>query len=477
MTGTHAGAGRKPHPRRIAIVGAGWAGLATAVAACQRGHQVSVFEASRQLGGRARRLVLPWPDALPRPPGPTPNALVLDNGQHILIGGYSATLQLMQQVGVALPQVLQALPLTLRFPDGAGLACPTWARRWPAPLDTLASMATAQGWQWSERWAFLSTATRWRLQGFRCASHLSVHALCAHLPQRVLRELIEPLCVAALNTPAERASASVFLRVLQDALLGTGHGPWRSADLLLPSADLGRLLPDAAQAWLTARGARLHLGARVTGLQAHANGRWGLHVAPPHSCASETEPSSYDDVVLACPPRLAVPWLQAGPNTGPDAAAVQAWCSAAQGLAHEAIGTVYAWTPSAAGRLPCPMLALRCAPAQFVFDRSQLGGPPGVLAFVASAWQGSAQALEHAVLQQAQTELGLQGLRPLATVVEKHATFACTPGLLRPGMAVAPGLWAAGDAIAGPYPATLEGAVRSGLQVVHALEEADARPA
>jgi predicted NAD/FAD-dependent oxidoreductase len=47
-------------------------------------------------------------------------------------------------------------------------------------------------------------------------------------------------------------------------------------------------------------------------------------------------------------------------------------------------------------------------------------------------------------------------------VVEKRATFACTPGLLRPPMVVAPGLLACGDYVEGPYPATLEGAVRSG---------------
>ena len=63
----------------------------------------------------------------------------------------------------------------------------------------------------------------------------------------------------------------------------------------------------------------------------------------------------------------------------------------------------------------------------------------------------------------------LEGLQPLQTVVEKRATFACTPGLERPGMALRPGLWAAGDYIDGPYPATLEGAVRSGCAVAQAL--------
>jgi predicted NAD/FAD-dependent oxidoreductase len=50
------------------------------------------------------------------------------------------------------------------------------------------------------------------------------------------------------------------------------------------------------------------------------------------------------------------------------------------------------------------------------------------------------------------------------TIVEKRATFACLPGLLRPAAQVLPGLLACGDYVEGPYPATLEGAVRSGLQ-------------
>jgi monoamine oxidase len=54
-------------------------------------------------------------------------------------------------------------------------------------------------------------------------------------------------------------------------------------------------------------------------------------------------------------------------------------------------------------------------------------------------------------------------------LIEKRATFRCTPGLTRPSMHVAPGLTAAGDHVAGPYPATLEGAVRSGLQAARHL--------
>lgn len=142
---------------------------------------------------------------------------------------------------------------------------------------------------------------------------------------------------------------------------------------------------------------------------------------------------------------------------------MQSWATTAQALQFEAIATVYAHATNA--RLSQPMLALRsdaANPAQFVFDRGLLGGPQGLLAFVVSASAGERDVLQAQVLAQAHTQLGL-ALTPLQTVVEKRATFACTPGLLRPPLAIAPGLWACGDYVQGPYPATLEGAVRSGV--------------
>jgi hydroxysqualene dehydroxylase len=122
------------------------------------------------------------------------------------------------------------------------------------------------------------------------------------------------------------------------------------------------------------------------------------------------------------------------------------------------------------------MLALRSdaqAPAQFVFDRGQLGGPAGLLAFVisgAQAWvDAGMEATLQATLAQAQASLAahLRGpLQAVKTLTEKRATFRCAPNLARPGGAIAPGLHAAGDFVVGPYPATLEGAVRSGVASV-----------
>ena len=149
------------------------------------------------------------------------------------------------------------------------------------------------------------------------------------------------------------------------------------------------------------------------------------------------------------------------------------WARTAAAVEHTAITTVYAWAPAA--RLVAPMLALRDGPAQFAFDRGTLSprepGLQGVLALVISHSSGEREDLQAAALAQARAQLGVQ-LLPLQTVTEKRATFACRPGLQRAPAAVAPGLWAAGDHVDGPYPATLEGAVRSGLQAVRrALDE------
>jgi hypothetical protein len=133
-------------------------------------------------------------------------------------------------------------------------------------------------------------------------------------------------------------------------------------------------------------------------------------------------------------------------------------------------------------QLPAPMLALvegPRAPAQFVFDHGALCAQPGRLAFVVSgarAWvdQGLPATAE-AVRQQALACLsqlpGAAGGSPVlvSVLAEKRATFRCTPGLQRPVAAIAPGLWAAGDYVQGPYPATLEGAVRAGEAAAAAL--------
>ena len=419
--------------RTVAVIGGGWAGLAAAVEATRLGHQVTLSEMSAQLGGRARGVAVA--------------GTVLDNGQHIMIGAYASTLALMRTVGVDVAQVFERTPLRITYPEGSGLQLEPGA-----PMLAFAvAVLRLRSWRWRERLALLAGATGWALRGFRCAAALTVAELCASLPRTVREELIDPLCVAALNTASTEASASVFLRVLKDALF-SGPG---SADLLLPRANLGELLPEPAARWLTGSGARLQLSKRTSRLAADGE-RWRV------------DGLEFDRVVLATPPGEAARLVETiAPGWAQDCAA----------LRYEPIVTVY--LRSAGTQLPEPMLALRAdphAPAQFVFDRGRLGGEQGLLAFVisgAQAWVDAGQeATLQATLAQARSALGKHLRAPLEVVqllAEKRATFRCTPGLKRSPMSIAPGLFAAGDHVIGPYPATIEGAVRSGIAAAKAL--------
>jgi squalene-associated FAD-dependent desaturase len=426
----------------VVVIGAGWAGLAAAIAAHRAGHRVTLLEMAAQAGGRARSL------------DGHNSALRLDNGQHILIGAYTATLGLMHTIGVDPAQALLRQPLALLDASGQGLRLPAGAA---VPAFVRAVLAL-RSWPWRDRFALLGQATGWMLHGFRCPPEWTVARLAARLPGVVRAELIEPLCVAALNTPADAASAQVFLRVLKDALFA---GPGAS-DLLLPKAPLATLLPEPALTWLVDHGAQVRLGQRVQQVARTAQG-WQVDGKP---C---------DHVVLACSAAEAAR-LTGGLQTD--------WSRRAAAFTYEPIVTVY--LRCAGARLAAPMVALPSdapdrEPAQFAFDLGAISGPhlADRFAYVVSGaaqWtERGLRSTEEAVRVQASASLrrpgpaGLQGIEVLQTVAEKRATFRCTPGLQRPPRVIAPGLQAAGDYIEGPYPATLEGAVRSGLEAAAAL--------
>ena len=425
--------------RRIAVIGGGWAGIAAAVRATESGLRVTLFEMAPQLGGRARQV-------------DHGGGLVLDNGQHILIGAYRDTLALMRQVGADPQTLLRRQPLALVGPDGTGLRLPSGA---PMPAFVRAVLGR-HGWSLTERCQLLIAAWRWRTAAFQCDPDASVAHLTRGLSTRVRESLIEPLCTAALNTPAEQASAAVFLRVLHDALF---DGPG-SADLLLPRAPLSALLPAPAAAWLATAGTEVRNGTRVMELGRDGSG-WMVDDAP------------FDGVALACSASEAARLTQ---RIAP------AWSAQAAAFKYEPIITVY--LRSKGSRLAQAMTVLPSnadAPAQFVFDLGTIdgGGPrEGLFAFVVSAARGWADrgldATTAATLRQAHIAFAPQVWHePLQVVhaqAERRATFLCAPGLARPPTVIAHGLAAAGDYIDGPYPATLEGAVRSGRAAVAALD-------
>lgn len=422
---------------RVAVVGAGFAGLAAAVELASAGIRVTVLEASRTLGGRARRVVR--------------HGDTLDNGQHILVGAYSETLRVMRRVGVDPANMLLRQPLTLRYPGSLALRAP----RLPAPLHLAWALATAKGLSAAEKLGGLQFMNCLKAAKFELVRDISVAALLDdHGQAGELRRLVwEPLCLATLNTPLESASAQVFLHVLRDTL-GAGRA---ASDLLLPRVDLTALFPAAAAAFVEKHGGAVQTASTVRRVEVSAGG-YALDAAPGQT---------FSHAVIAVAPHACLALLETLPRLEPVRATIAA-------LRYEPIVTCYL-ACDADVTLPEPMIGMVGTATQWLFDRGRLGGRPGLLAAVISA-SGPHQDWSHGdlasrVCAEAGAVLG-RTLKPNWTQVieEKRATFACTPGVARPDCLTAlPKLYLAGDYTASPYPATLESAVRSGIRCARAI--------
>jgi len=402
---------------RVAVIGGGWAGLAAAVELTGSGGEVTLFEAGRVLGGRARSIEV--------------DGRQLDNGQHILLGAYGETLALMRRVGADPEQLFERRPLQVIDRSGFRLALP----RLPAPLNVAWGLLAAHGVSLGEK---LKTA--WWMEGikrrnFRLERDDTVAAWLDAAGQTgvLRRQLWEPLCLAALNTPAERASAQLFANVLRDSL---GSARRVDTDLLLPRVDFGRLLPEPAGRWLATHGATLRTGQRVKSLV-------------PDEAGIAIDGEAFDAAILATAPQ--------------HAAAL--WPAAAIADAYEPIATVYLqFGPKIA--LPFPLLNVDGKYGQWVVDRGE-----GLLACVLSGHGDWAALADDELAIALQQELALpQAAGWYKVIREKRATFSCQPKLHRPtATTTSPRLLLAGDYTWTDYPATLEGAVRSGLRAARQI--------
>jgi len=426
------------HGVNVAVIGAGWAGLAAAVALTQAKIRVSVFEAARHLGGRARSVEI--------------EGAKLDNGQHILIGAYRETLRLMRAVGADPDKLLLRSPLAIEYPGKFSLRAP----RLRAPLHLAAALLSARGICWRERMAALRFMQAMRRNAYRIAADVPVAELLARHGQAgaLARYLWEPLCVSALNTPAACASAQTFLNVLRDAL----DGAREASDFLIPRTDLGRLFPEPAAQFVHANGGSVRPGTPVRNLDKTESG-FVLDAGAEH----------YSHVILALGPHQLDPLLDRFAALAPVRQSVAAF-------AYEPIYTCYLQYPQAV-TMPQAMTGFDGGNIQWIFDRGRLNAIPGLLAAVISARGAHQNTSQEALAGSIHRELAacLPGLpAPLwsRVIAEKRATFSCRPGIVRPTNRTAvEHLYLAGDYTASDYPATLETAVRSGVRAASLIQQ------
>ena len=422
----------------VAIIGAGWAGMAAAVALALAKIPVTVFEAARHLGGRARSVEI--------------GGVELDNGQHILIGAYRETLRLMRVVGADPDKLLLRQPLAIDYPGKFSLHAP----RLIAPLHLLAALFGASGLSWRERIAAIRFIAALRRDAYRIAADIPVTELLARNRQSgaLARYLWEPLCVSALNTPPASASAQVFINVLRDSL----DSAREASDFLVPRADLGTLFPQPAAAFVRAAGGAVQLGTPVRTLCKTGDG-----------FVLDDRPGRYTHAIVAVGPHQVDALLEQFAALAPTRQNIAAF-------SFEPIYTCYLQYPRSVA-MRRPMTGFDGGTIQWVFDRGRLNGAAGLLAAVISA-RGAHQSFSQDALAGAvHRELAafLPGLsQPLwsRVIAEKRATFSCRPGVTRPENKTAVrNLYLAGDYTASDYPATLESAVRSGVLAARLVRE------
>ncbi|MGA7180557.1 MAG: hydroxysqualene dehydroxylase HpnE [Thiobacillaceae bacterium] len=416
----------------IAIVGGGWSGLAAAVWLARKGASITLYEANRGPGGRARRVGA--------------NHLAVDNGQHILLGAYTETLNMLETIAPgSTERHFIRIPLTLHFPGLFHLSLP----KLPSPLNLLLGFLAARGLNLKTKWAVATLINEARSARSVIPSNQTVSQLLAGQPQEAINFIWAPLCLSALNTPLDRASADVFVNVLRAALTG----PRSHSDMLLPRNDLTRIFPMPAIEDIQQHGGKVEMGTRITRI-----------TREPHriTLESDNKSMSFGKLILACAPyhtaQLLAP-LEHFRETSDKLGA----------LRYQPIVTAYLDYPEGVG-LPSPFIGLSDEAAQFAFDLGQTHGHAGRLAVVVSADHPVPEGGREGRIRHIHDALEkILGPLPRPTawqiIEEKRATFECSTDLQRPDNETEdPNIYLAGDYTRSPYPATLEGSVRSGVQ-------------
>lgn len=446
----------------VAVIGGGWSGFAAAVTLADAGVAVDVFEASDTLGGRARRVAI--------------DSMTVDNGQHLLLGAYRDTLALIERVHRDVSRVdslYLRTPLQLSGPGRFALR----ARNLPSPFHMVTALLFAADCSVVERIAMVRAFSRFKSNGWTAPPGATVARLLARQPVALIERIWSPLCLAALNTPIEEASAQVYLNVLRDSLASSRA----ASDMVIPLVDLSTLFPEAAARVVEAAGGKVRRGTRVRSIQR----RFASNELVPDSSEPARGSSEPARGAIAIDTGAAVhhvqaaiiataPWQALGLLEGH--AEARTAIAQIRGYRYEPICTIYMRFDDPI-TLPFPMLQLGTGPGQWLFAPNPDADIAQIVAVVISA-QGPYRTLGRDVLVQrvcAQLERNVRGWKaqaPIATqvIVERRATHAATPGRAHPlAGRVADGLYLAGDHTDPDYPATLEAACRSGIRAAQAL--------
>lgn len=416
----------------IAIIGAGWAGLAAAMQLSAYA-KVTVFEASKQAGGRARGLI-----------AKNQNFEHVDNGQHLLLGAYQQVLRLRQQSGVPEQQDTLRLPSQWHLLDGLDFTTP----KLPAPIHVFWGILSAKKWRFTDKKRFLLDAhALQRAVSWLKNQDISVQAWLQQrqVPQKHIAEFWQPLVLATMNTPLEIASLRTLAVVVTEGMLNERQ----DSDFCLAQVNLQQWWVDPVCRYLRRHGVNLQLQTRVQNLQKDDDGHHWL-----------VNGQCFDRVIVATAPYHVMDVL------GEYASSVQTYF---EQLTYSAITTVYLRYPEPL-TLPHTIQGTAYGMSQWMIHRDKLNdNHRNEVAVVISVSEQHENMTPqkwtdaiHQDLLQWQPDLP----QPIASqvITEKRATAHAVVNRTLPSVAALnkQGVYLAGDYCHPHYPATLEGAVQSG---------------
>lgn len=404
----------------IHIVGAGLAGLSTAVRLASKGRTVALYEATKVAGGRCRTYRDPRLDR------------DVDNGNHLLLSGNASARAYLALIGAA--EGMREVEAAFPFIDlGSG------ARWRVAPSD-----GRIPWWLADRRRRIPGTGIRDYLAGWRLALAGSDRTVAEAIPDRgpLWRRLWEPLTLAALNTTPERGAAPLLRAVLSETFARGG----RACRPMLAPRGLGRALVEPAVAHLATRGVPIDYDHALKGVTNEGERLSALHFANGRTVAL----GQRDRAVLALPPtrlKAVLPWIE----VPPDAAAI--------------LNAHFVVDDPALAAAP-PVTGLVNATTHWIFVRQDVVSLTVSAADRLGLMERSPDDLIPVLWDEARRALGLgTGFRAARINKERRATFDQSPiGISKRPDARTPlaNLVLAGDATRTGLPATIEGAIRSG---------------